>query len=100
MALLSVVLDDQQAWKPLISELAPKISKSIGAINRAKFFLPKPSLKTLYICLVYPSLHYCIIVWGSTYKTNLRRLLSLQKRVIRIISKIATFDSHSDPIFK
>ena len=32
-------------------------------------------------------------------KTNLRRLVSLQKRVIRIISK-STFDSHSDPIFK
>ena len=45
------------------------------------------------------NLHYCIIVWGSTYKTNLRRLVSLQKRVIRIISK-STFDSHSDPIFK
>ena len=44
-------------------------------------------------------LHYCIIVWGSTYKTNLCRLVSLQKRVIRIISK-STFDSHSDPIFK
>ena len=56
-------------------------------------------LKTLYYCLVYPYLHYCIIAWGSTYKTNLRRLVSLQKRVIRIISK-STFDSHSDPIFK
>ena len=67
--------------------------------NRARFFLPKPCLKTLYYCLVYPYLHYCIVVWGSTYKTNLRRLVSLQKRVIRIISK-STFDSHSDPIFK
>ena len=55
--------------------------------------------KILYYCLVYPYLHYCIIVWGSTYKTNLRRLVSLQKRVIRIISK-STFDSNSDPIFK
>ena len=69
------------------------------AISRARFFLPKPCLKTLYYCLVYPYLHYCIIVWGSTYKTNLRRLVSLQKRVIRIISK-STFDSNSDPIFK
>ena len=48
---------------------------------------------------MYPYLHYCIIVWGSTYKTILCRLVSLQKRVIRIISK-STFDSHSDPIFK
>ena len=89
------------SWKPHISQVACKISKSIGVINGAIFFLPKPCLKTLYYCLVYPYLHYCIIVWGSTYKTNLRRLafVSLQKRVLRIISK-STFDSHSDPIFK
>ena len=96
---LGVVLDEHLSWKPHISQAARKISKSIGVINRARFFLPKPYLKTLYYCLVYPYLHCCIIVWGSRYKTNLRRLVSLQKRVIRIISK-STFDSHSDPIFK
>ena len=96
---LGVVLDEHLSWKPHISQVARKISKSIGVINRARFFLPKPCLKTLYYCLVYPYLHYCIIVWGSAYKTNLRRLVSLQKRVIRTISK-STFDSHSDPIFK
>ena len=97
---LGVVLDEHLTWKPHISQVARKISKSIGVINRARFFLPKPCLKTLCYCLVYPyRLHYCIIVWGSTYKTNPRRLVSLQKRVIRIISK-STFDSHSDPIFK
>ena len=96
---LGVVLDEHLTWKPHISQVALKISKSIGVINRARCFLPKPCLKTLYYCLAYPYLHYCFIVWGSTYKTNLCRLVSLQKRVIRIISK-STFDSHSDPIFK
>ena len=96
---LGVVLDEHLTWKPHISQVARKISKSIGVINRARFVLPKPCLKTLCYCLVYPYLHYCIIVRGSTYKTNLRGLVSLQKRVIRIISK-STFDSHSNPIFK
>ena len=78
---IGVVLDEHLSWKPHISQVARKI------INRARFFLPKPCLKTLYYCLVYPYLHYRIIFWGSTYKTNLRRgLVSLQKRVIRIIS--------------
>ena len=77
---VGVVLDEHPAWKPHISQVGRKISKSIGAINSARFFLPKPCLKTLYYCLVYPYLHYCI-VWGSTYKT------------IRIISQ-STFDSH------
>ena len=87
---LGVVLDEHLSWKPHISQVPRKISKSIGVINRERFFLPKTCLKTLYYCLVYPYLQY---------KTNLCRLVSLQKRVIRIISK-STFDSHSDPIFK
>ena len=62
---LGVVLDEHLSWKPHISQVARKISKSIG----------KPCLKTPYYCLVYPYLRYCIIVWGSTYKTNLRRLV-------------------------
>ena len=96
---LGVVLDEHLSWNPHISQVARKISKSIGVINRARLFLPKPCLKTLYYCLVYPYIHYCIIVWGSTYKNNLRRLLSLPKRVIRIISK-STFDSLSEPYFQ
>ena len=57
---LGVVLDEHLSWKPHISQVARKISKSIGVINRARFFLPKPCLKTHY-CLVYPY-HHCIIV--------------------------------------
>ena len=51
---LGVVLDEHLTWKPDISQVARKISKSIGVINRARFFLPKPCLRTLYYCLVYP----------------------------------------------
>ena len=64
---LGVVLDEHSSWKPHISQVARKISKSIGVINRARFFLPKPCLKTLYYCLVYPSLssllYYCLGIY-------------------------------------
>ena len=97
---LGVVIDEHLSWIPHISQVARKISKSIGVINRARLFLPKPCLKTLYYCLVYPYLHYCIIVWGSIRTKPIFAVLSLcKKQVMRIISKL-TFDSHSDPIFK
>ena len=38
-------------------------------------------------------------VWASTYPSNLRRLITLQKRVVRIMSRSA-FDAHTDPLFK
>ena len=93
-SLINICLGNRTFLKQLVKSRNQQVS-----LIEQDFFLPKPCLKTLYYCLVYPYLHYCIIVWGSTYKTNLRRLVSLQKRVIRIISK-STFDSHSDPIFK
>ena len=53
----------------------------------------------LYYSLIYPYFYYCNIVWASTYKTNLSRLVILQKRIIRIINK-SHFNAHTDPIFK
>ena len=56
-------------------------------------------MKTLYYSLIYPYFQYCIIVWGSTYPTNLNRLILLQKRTVRIVNK-KPFDAHTDPLFR
>ena len=87
------------SWKPHIANAARKISKSIGVIYKASFYLPTSSLPTLYYSLVYPYLVYCASVWGSTYSSNLKRILLLQKKVVGIISGSA-FDAHTEPIFK
>ena len=74
----------------------------IGIISKSSFYLLTKSLQVLYHSLVYPYLFYCNIadiVWVSTYKTNLARLVILQKRVVRIIAKFH-FDAHTDPIFR
>ena len=96
---LGVILDEHISWKPHISHIASKISKSIGIIFRSSFYLSKHALLTLYYSLVLPYIQYCILVWGSTYSSNLNRIALLQKRVVRIINK-EKFDAHTDPIFK
>ena len=48
---------------------------------------------------VYPYLIYCVSVWGSTYQSSLSLVFILQKKAIRIISKVS-FDSHTDVLFK
>ena len=79
--------------------IASKISKSVGIIGRSSPCLTSLALKTLYYSLVYPYFQYCIIVWGSTYPTNLSRLILLQKRSSRIVNK-KPFDAHTDPLFR
>ena len=53
----------------------------------------------LYYSLVYPFLTYAIVAWSNTYQTNIKPLLILQKRAIRIIT-FSKFDKHSSPLFK
>ena len=65
---LGVILDEHLSWKSQIQNVARKVSKSVGIIYKSSFCLNKTSLCTLYYySLVYPYLHYCATVWGSTY---------------------------------
>ena len=96
---LGVIIDENVTWKSEISHVANKVSKSIGMMQKSSFYLSSYSLRVLYFSLVYPYFFYSNIVWASTYKTNLVRLVKLQKRVVRIIDK-SHFNAHSDPIFK
>ena len=75
------------------------MSKAIGIIYKSSFCLNNSALRTLYYSLTYPYLFYCVSVWASTYPSNLRRLITLQKRVVRIMSRTA-FDAHTEPLFK
>ena len=97
--LLGVILDFHLSWKSQIQNVARKVSKSVGIIYKSSFYLNKTSLCTLYCSLVYPYLHYCATVWDSSYQSNFKRLINLQKRVIRIVSR-SSFDAHANLIFK
>ena len=96
---LGVILDEHLTWKSHIHNVARKVSKAVGIIYNSSFCLGNSSLRILYFSLIYPYLFYCVSVWASTYPSNLRRLITLQKHVIRIISRTA-FDAHTDPLFK
>ena len=89
----------REIWISWIScNFKRKVSKSVDIICKSlSFYLNKTSLCTLY-SLVYPYLQYCASVWGSTCRSNLKRLITLQKRFIRIISN-SPFNTHANPIF-
>ena len=96
---LGVMIDQHLSWKDHIDIAACKISRTIGIISKSKYFISETSLLQLYHSLVYPYLYYGNIVWGAAYKSNLKRLNVLQKRIIRIITK-SRFDAHTSPLFQ
>ena len=68
-------------------------------LYRAKLNLEKKSLLTIYYSHVKSYLNYADLWWGSTNRTNLKKLHSQQKHAIRIINNRIRFD-HTKNLFK
>ena len=68
---LGVYIDQHLEWKTHVNFIAAKISKSVGLLYKAKYYLPSKSLVTLYYALIYPYLTYCdlfgLLLMSPTY---------------------------------
>ena len=72
---------------PLIGQLR----SNLGIIGRAKYLLNKKNSSSFYI-----TASYC---WGSSGEANLKPVITVQKRAIRLISG-ASRCSHTSPLFR
>ena len=93
------MLDSRLNWKVHVTHIMKKIKSNIGLISKLRYYVNINTLVGLYCALIYPFLTYSLIVWGSTYESNIKPLFLLQKRAIRITT-FASFIEHSSPIFK
>ena len=53
---------------------------------KLRHFLPLKVMKNVYYSLIYSHIIYAIEVWGSASKTELDKILILQKRVMRLVT--------------
>lgn len=67
-------------------------------IARLTHFIPLSTLLTMYRSLVAPYSTYGIITWGQAVKPNLRKILILQKRALRLMHFFPNED-HILPLF-
>ena len=70
----------------------------MGIIYKLKHFVPEGVLYSLYCTLILPYINYGIIAWGSSNKSNLDRIMKLQRKAVRIMSN-SQYLSHSAPLF-
>ena len=75
---LRVIIDQHLSWKSHISFVSEKISKTVGIIAKARFYLSSKLLLTLYYSPVHPYLTYCNVAWSSTCCSNLNCIYLLQ----------------------
>ena len=95
---LGILLDADLSWKDHISYVASKISKTIVVIARLRHLVPFETLTKIYRSLIYPYLSYGLTVWGNTTQKQLKKLIILQKRVLRLMH-FAKNRYHAIPLF-
>ena len=84
---LGLFIDDKTEWNYHTSHIEGKISRQLYILNSVKNILPVSTMKTLYYSFVYSHLNYGVIHWSSSYKKFLNKLLSLQDRAVKIVTK-------------
>ena len=93
--LLGVTLTESLHWKCHTDKICNKISRTLGILNKLKNTLPTNIKILIYNSLILSHINYGILIWGY----HSERLNKLQKKAIRIISKLK-YNSHTEPHFK
>lgn len=96
---LGVFFHEYLDWSVHINYLRKNISRAVGILCTLRSLLPVWLKRQIYYATIHSHLHYCLLIWGTTTKTNLKNLYLLQKRAVRLI-ELLPFRSHTAPFFE
>ena len=75
------------------------MAQGAGILNRVKNLLPTTSLCTLYNSFIFSHYSYGLEVWGACQPKFLKRLIGIQKKSVRSITK-SHWLAHCEPRMK
>ena len=96
---LGIILDHRLTWKPHLTELSKKLSRSVGMLFKIRDLCPTTVLRSLYFSIFNSHLSYGLPIWGNANCFYVDKIFKIQKMAIRAIS-FADFNAHSAPLFK
>jgi len=91
---LGVLLDEKLKFDEHIKFITSKMSKTVGILNKVKYFLPDYIMLTLYDAMIKPYLLYAIEIWGSASTCHLDRVFKVQKLALRSVYHLP-FNAHT-----
>ena len=106
---LGVLVDEHLRWDYHINHVAKKIGRGVGILSKLRQYLNPKMLMNVYYCLIYSHISYGIQAWGAASKESLKKLVTLQKKAIRILSNKQHFQIYgetagplptAEPLFK
>ena len=96
---LGMKIDSSLTWDKHCTHVANTISKNNSVLNRVRNSVPAPSLKILYNSFILPHLQYGLAAWGGCKGESKKRIINIQKRAIRTVSKCYRI-AHTEPRMK
>ena len=91
------VLDKGLTWKAHIQHVRNKVSTGAGILKKLRPCVNNDTILGLYYSFIYTYFTYCVHVWQKTYRGYLDCIITLQKRVIRILAGVHPL-THTEPI--
>ena len=91
---LKIILDNKLSFKNHTANLKNRIARSVGIISKLKHYVPSEILMKLYYILIHPHLLCEILVWRSTFKTYIKKIISLQNKALSLITNNFDFKLH------
>ena len=95
---LGIFLDEKLSWKKHANHIVGKLSRIVGVFAKIQENLSISALKTLYFSFFQSNLQYGIFFWYYVSTDIRNKIMRLQKKAIRIISK-NSFNSHTNELF-
>ena len=71
---LGLHIDEHLNWKYHISKLCKLLSRNTGVIYKLKSVFPLNILHMLYATLILPYLHYGVLAWGNSFKSQMDKI--------------------------
>ena len=96
---LGVHIDSTLSWNTHIQILCKKLSSAIGQMARLRTVLSNSALRSVYFAIFHQHLQYGIAAWGFTSAANLKRIDTLQRKAIRLLSR-SKLSENLDPVHK
>lgn len=90
---LGVVIDSALTWWEHLDGLCSSLSSVLFALRRVKNISTPEAVMTTYNSLFESRLRYGIVLWGATSQSNLKRVLTIQKKAVRMIAGLGWRDS-------
>ena len=90
---LGILIDSQLSWSYHVKSLVPKLSRANGMLAKIRHYVTPESLRSIYFAIFSSLMTYGAHVWAQKCTQNIKRVMKLQDKSLRIIN----FASYHEP---